>query len=160
MKVEKGCLVKLEYKTIVDGNVVDSSEIHKPIEVVYGHTSISKELADKIKGKEKGFEFELKQTVNSKPVRSEFSYGSFDEDTVELMKKNKEIELEVNKFWYPFKVIDVDEEKDRIILEYEDPFKGKSVLHKIKILDVHKLDLKEVIKHEKTDEEDSETDFE
>jgi FKBP-type peptidyl-prolyl cis-trans isomerase 2 len=113
--------------------------MHKTIEIVFGYTNISKELSDKIKGKEKGFSFEFKQSVDSKPMVVEFTYDTFDEDTIELMKKDKEIELEINKFWYPFKVIKINEDDNKIVLEYEDPLVGKNVLHKIKIVDVESL---------------------
>jgi len=154
MKVEKESLVKLEYETYVDGKLVDSSKMHKPIEVVYGHTDISPELDKNIKGKSEGYSFEIKQTVNSKPVRAEFTYDTFDEDTLELMKRDKSIELELNKFWYPFKVIEANEDANIVVLEYEDPFAGKNVLHKLKIISVQHLDMVKKDVKEKDSEED------
>lgn len=149
--VDNNCLVTLDYETYVEGKLVDSSKMHKTIEIVFGHTEISEELANKLKGQKKGHTFEIRQSVQQKPIRAEFTYATFDEDTLGLMKRDKDIELEINKFWYPFKVIEVNEDANRVILEYEDPYAGKNVLHKLKIVDINKLNLvKKDVKKEKS----------
>ena len=154
MKVEKETVVLLGYETHVDGKIIDSSEIHKPIEIAYGFTSISSEMDKKIKGQEKGFKFELRQTIDSNPMDLEFEISSFDDDTQELMKNNEEVELEMKGTWYPFEVTKFDPTNNIVHLRYEDPFAGKKVLHKLEILNVKPLPLSEKHGAEKSDKEE------
>jgi len=70
------------------------------------------------------------------------------------MKRDKSKELELNKFWYPFKVIEANEDANVVVLEYEDPFAGKNVLHKLKIISVQHLDMVKKDVKEKDSEED------
>ena len=138
-KIVKGSQVTLDYETFVDGKLIDSSKMHKPIEIVFGFTSISKDLEKNISGKTKGHKFEINQTIDSKPVKMELPLDNLDDETIKIIQNNEEVELEINKFWYPFKVIKVNPIKNTAILEYKDPFIGKNVINKIQIRDVKKV---------------------
>jgi len=139
-KIEKGKLVILEYETYVDGKLIDSSKLHKPLEIVYGFTKIYKGLEDALKDKSEGDSFEIKQKVNSKPITIELPLDNFDDQTIEIIQNNKYFEFGTDEGrTFFFEVLKVNLNKNTALLKYYDPLEGKTLVQKIKIKEVRDL---------------------
>jgi len=72
-KVESGVVVSMEYTLHVDGELLDSSEGHGPLQYLAGHRNIVAGLEDAMMGMQLG---ESKDVV----VAPADGYGEFDED--------------------------------------------------------------------------------
>jgi FKBP-type peptidyl-prolyl cis-trans isomerase 2 len=142
-KIEKGKLVVLEYKTFAENKLIDSSEMHKPLEIVYGFTKISKALEEKLKDKSVGDSFEIKQKVNTPATTIELPLDNFDDTTVEIIQNNKFVDFEMEGQIFYFEVLKVNPDKNTAILKYSDPFQGKTLIHKLKVKEIKDLIKKE-----------------
>lgn len=141
--VKKGKLVRLDYETYEGKKLIDSSKMHKTIDIVFGHTKTSKTLDSKIKGQKIGFEFEISQKIDSEPVTLEFNYTDFDDETIETMKEEKETELEMNGSRFLCEIVHINEDENRVIIKYKDYFSGKKIKHKLRIKEIRDLKVKE-----------------
>lgn len=140
--VEKGKVVRLNYETFVDKKLIDSSKLHKPLEIVFGYTKTSKVMNKNLEGQKVGYKFEINQKIDTKPIRMELNYSNFDDDTIDMMKKESNIEVEMNKSKYNCKVISISEEDNTVIVEYTDYFAGKTVNHKLEIVEIRDVNVK------------------
>ena len=136
--IENGDIVKLDYETFVEEKLIDSSTMTKPIEFVMGKANIYKQLEKELLGKDKGFTYEFSQKVDSKSVIFEVDLSDFDDESLDVLKTNKEIDFRFNDLIYPCKVKELNTDKNKVVLEYSDPFAGKTLLFKIKVKEIKK----------------------
>jgi FKBP-type peptidyl-prolyl cis-trans isomerase SlyD len=139
MAIEDGKKVTFEYTLTVDGEVVDSSKDHAPLEYIHGSGQIIPGLANQLEGLKKGDEKEV-------AVPPEEAYGQVNPEAFREVPKEelpKEVKPEVGMLLQaqtsegqviPAKITEVKE--DSIILDLNHPLAGKTLNFEVVILSV------------------------
>lgn len=139
MAIQNGRKVPLEYTLTVDGEVVDSSEKHGPLQYTHGEGQIISGLADRLEGLQEGAE----KTIEVSP---EQAYGKMNPEAFKEFPKSslpQDLEPKVgmllqvqrqNGQAVPAKISEVKE--DSIILDLNHPLAGKTLTFDVKILSV------------------------
>ena len=139
MAIHSGSRVAFDYTLTVDGNVVDSSEGREPLVYTQGDGKLLPGLAKRLEGLKVGDE----RSVELKP---EEAYGNpdpaaFREIPVSQLPPNMKPAVgmmlqgqDKNGRAYPAKIAKVN--KDSVLMDFNHPLAGKTLLFKIKIISV------------------------
>ena len=137
MKISNQKLVSMTYSIHEGTNLLEN--VDKPVSFIYGkETNLLPIVENSLKGKEKGNELTIE-------VSPELGFGDIDENLVfvdsvdnvpkEYSKIGMQIDFENDKgMKRKFRVTNVD--KDKITFDGNHPFSGKTLVYKIKIIDV------------------------
>ena len=137
MKISNQKLVSMTYSIHEGTNLLEN--VDKPVSFIYGkETNLLPIVENSLKGKEKGNELTIE-------VNPELGFGEIDENLIfvdsvdnvpkEYSKIGMQIDFENDKgMKRKFRVTNVD--KDKITFDGNHPFSGKTLVYKIKIIDV------------------------
>ena len=137
MKISNQKLVSMTYSIHEGTNLLEN--VDTPVSFIYGkETNLLPIVENSLKGKEKGNELTIE-------VSPELGFGEIDENLIfvdsthnvpkEYSKIGMQIDFENDKgMKRKFRVTDVD--KDKITFDGNHPFSGKTLVYKIKIIDV------------------------
>ena len=137
MKISNQKLVSMTYSIHEGTNLLEN--VDQPVSFIYGkETNLLPIVASSLKGKEKGNELTIE-------VSPELGFGEIDENLIfvdstdnvpkEYSKIGMQIDFENDKgMKRKFRVTNVD--KDKITFDGNHPFSGKTLVYKIKIIDV------------------------
>ena len=137
MKISNQKLVSMTYSIHEDANLLEN--VDTPVSFIYGkETNLLPIVENSLKGKEKGNELTIE-------VSPELGFGEIDENLIfvdstdnvpkEYSKIGMQIDFENDKgMKRKFRVTNVD--KDKITFDVNHPFSGKTLVYKIKIIDV------------------------
>ena len=137
MKISNQKLVSMTYSIHEGTNLLEN--VDTPVSFIYGkETNLLPIVENSLKGKEKGNELTIE-------VSPELGFGDIDENLVfvdsvdnvpkEYSKIGMQIDFENDKgMKRKFRVTNVDE--DKITFDGNHPFSGKTLVYKIKIIDV------------------------
>ena len=137
MKISNQKLVSMTYSIHEGTNLLEN--VDTPVSFIYGkETSLLPIVENSLKGKEKGNELTIE-------VSPELGFGDIDENLIfvdsvdnvpkEYSKIGMQIDFENDKgMKRKFRVTNVD--KDKITFDGNHPFSGKTLVYKIKIIDV------------------------
>lgn len=137
MKISNQKLVSMTYSIHEGTNLLEN--VDTPVSFIYGkETNLLPIVENSLKGKEKGNEL----TIEASP---ELGFGEIDENLIfvdstdnvpkEYSKIGMQIDFENDKgMKRKFRVTNVD--KDKITFDGNHPFSGKTLVYKIKIIDV------------------------
>ena len=137
MKISNQKLVSMTYSIHEGTNLLEN--VDTPVSFIYGkETNLLPIVENSLKGKEKGNEL----TIEESP---ELGFGEIDENLIfvdstdnvpkEYSKIGMQIDFENDKgMKRKFRVTNVD--KDKITFDGNHPFSGKTLVYKIKIIDV------------------------
>ena len=137
MKISDQKLVSMTYSIHEGTNLLEN--VDTPVSFIYGkETNLLPIVENSLKGKEKGNELTIE-------VSPELGFGDIDENLVfvdsvdnvpkEYSKIGMQIDFENDKgMKRKFRVTNVD--KDKITFDGNHPFSGKTLVYKIKIIDV------------------------
>ena len=137
MKISNQKLVSMTYSIHEGTNLLEN--VDKPVSFIYGkETNLLPIVENSLKGKEKGNELTIE-------VSPELGFGEIDENLIfvdstdnvpkEYSKIGMQIDFENDKgMKRKFRVTNVD--KDKITFDGNHPFSGKTLVYKIKIIDV------------------------
>ena len=137
MKISNQKLVSMTYSIHEGTNLLEN--VDTPVSFIYGkETNLLPIVENSLKGKEKGNELTIE-------VSPELGFGEIDENLIfvdstdnvpkEYSKIGMEIDFENDKgMKRKFRVTNVD--KDKITFDGNHPFSGKTLVYKIKIIDV------------------------
>ena len=137
MKISNQKLVSMTYSIHEGTNLLEN--VDTPVSFIYGkETNLLPIVENSLKGKEKGNELTIE-------VSPELGFGEIDENLVfvdsvdnvpkEYSKIGMQIDFENDKgMKRKFRVTNVD--KDKITFDGNHPFSGKTLVYKIKIIDV------------------------
>jgi len=140
MTIKKGDKIKVDYNgKLEDGNVFDSSEKNGPLEFEVGSGMIIKGFDNAVIGMKKGEEKE----ITIKPAEA---YGEIHKELVQKVPRDKlpaEPEPKAGMvlvlqspdgMQFPAKIAEVT--KDEVAIDLNHPLAGKTLIFKIKIVDV------------------------
>ena len=142
MKISNQKLVSMTYSIHEDANLLEN--VDTPVSFIYGkETNLLPIVENSLKGKEKGNELTIE-------VSPELGFGEIDENLIfvdstdnvpkEYSKIGVQIDFENDKgMKRKFRVTNVD--KDKITFDGNHPFSGKTLVYKIKIIDVSSTEL-------------------
>ena len=137
MKISNQKLVSMTYSIHEGTNLLEN--VDTPVSFIYGkETNLLPIVENSLKGKEKGNELTIE-------VSPELGFGEIDENLIfvdssdnvpkEYSKIGMQIDFENDKgIKRKFRVTNVD--KDKITFDGNHPFSGKTLVYKIKIIDV------------------------
>ncbi len=137
MKISNQKLVSMTYSIHEGTNLLEN--VDTPVSFIYGkETNLLPIVENSLKGKEKGNELTIE-------VSPELGFGEVDENLIfvdstdnvpkEYSKIGMQIDFENDKgMKRKFRVTNVD--KDKITFDGNHPFSGKTLVYKIKIIDV------------------------
>ena len=137
MKISNQKLVSMTYSIHEGTNLLEN--VDTPVSFIYGkETNLLPIVENSLKGKEKGNELTIE-------VSPELGFGEIDENLIfidstdnvpkEYSKIGMQIDFENDKgMKRKFRVTDID--KDKITFDGNHPFSGKTLVYKIKIIDV------------------------
>jgi FKBP-type peptidyl-prolyl cis-trans isomerase SlyD len=137
MKISNQKLVSMTYSIHEGTNLLEN--VDTPVSFIYGkETNLLPIVENSLKGKEKGNELTIE-------VSPELGFGEIDENLIfvdsvdnvpkEYSKVGMQIDFENDKgMKRKFRVTNVD--KDKITFDGNHPFSGKTLVYKIKIIDV------------------------
>lgn len=137
MKISNQKLVSMTYSIHEGTNLLEN--VDTPVSFIYGkETNLLPIVENSLKGKEKGNELTIE-------VSPELGFGEIDENLIfvdstdnvpkEYSKIGMQIDFENDKgIKRKFRVTNVD--KDKITFDGNHPFSGKTLIYKIKIIDV------------------------
>jgi FKBP-type peptidyl-prolyl cis-trans isomerase SlyD len=137
MKISNQKLVSMTYSIHEGTNLLEN--VDKPVSFIYGkETNLLPIVENSLKGKEKGNELTIE-------VNPELGFGEIDENLIfvdsvdnvpkEYSKVGMQIDFENDKgMKRKFRVTNID--KDKITFDGNHPFSGKTLVYKIKIVDV------------------------
>ena len=137
MKISDQKLVSMTYSIHEGTNLLEN--VDTPVSFIYGkETNLLPIVENSLKGKEKGNELTIE-------VSPELGFGEIDENLIfvdsvdnvpkEYSKIGMQIDFENDKgMKRKFRVTNVD--KDKITFDGNHPFSGKTLVYKIKIIDV------------------------
>ncbi len=137
MKISNQKLVSMTYSIHEGPNLLEN--VDTPVSFIYGkETNLLPIVENSLKGKEKGNELTIE-------VSPELGFGEIDENLIfvdstdnvpkEYSKIGMQIDFENDKgMKRKFRVTNVD--KDKITFDGNHPFSGKTLVYKIKIIDV------------------------
>ena len=137
MKISNQKLVSMTYSIHEGTNLLEN--VDTPVSFIYGkETNLLPIVENSLKGKEKGNELTIE-------VSPELGFGEIDENLIfvdsvnnvpkEYTKIGMQIDFENDKgMKRKFRVTNVD--KDKITFDGNHPFSGKTLVYKIKIIDV------------------------
>ena len=137
MKISNQKLVSMTYSIHEGTNLLEN--VDTPVSFIYGkETNLLPIVENSLKGKEKGNELTIE-------VSPELGFGEIDENLIfvdsinnvpkEYSKIGMQIDFENDKgMKRKFRVTNVD--KDKITFDGNHPFSGKTLVYKIKIIDV------------------------
>jgi len=137
MKISNQKLVSMTYSIHEGTNLLEN--VDTPVSFIYGkETNLLPIVENSLKGKEKGNELTIE-------VSPELGFGEIDENLIfvdstdnvpkEYSKIGMQIDFENDKgMKRNFRVTNVD--KDKITFDGNHPFSGKTLVYKIKIIDV------------------------
>ena len=137
MKISNQKLVSMTYSIHEGTNLLEN--VDTPVSFIYGkETNLLPIVENSLKGKEKGNELTIE-------VSPELGFGEIDENLIfvdstdnvpkEYSKIGMQIDFENDKgMKRKFRVTNVD--KDKITFDGNHPFSGKTLVYKIKIVDV------------------------
>ena len=137
MKISNQKLVSMTYSIHEGTNLIEN--VDTPVSFIYGkETNLLPIVENSLKGKEKGNELTIE-------VSPELGFGEIDENLIfvdstdnvpkEYSKIGMQIDFENDKgMKRKFRVTNVD--KDKITFDGNHPFSGKTLVYKIKIIDV------------------------
>ena len=137
MKISDQKLVSMTYSIHEGTNLLEN--VDTPVSFIYGkETNLLPIVENSLKGKEKGNELTIE-------VSPELGFGEIDENLIfvdssdnvpkEYSKIGMQIDFENDKgIKRKFRVTNVD--KDKITFDGNHPFSGKTLVYKIKIIDV------------------------
>ena len=137
MKISNQKLVSMTYSIHEGTNLLEN--VDTPVSFIYGkETNLLPIVENSLKGKEKGNEVTIE-------VSPELGFGEIDENLIfvdstdnvpkEYSKIGMQIDFENDKgMKRKFRVTNVD--KDKITFDGNHPFSGKTLVYKIKIIDV------------------------
>ena len=137
MKISDQKLVSMTYSIHEGTNLLEN--VDTPVSFIYGkETNLLPIVENSLKGKEKGNELTIE-------VSPELGFGDIDENLIfvdsvdnvpkEYSKIGMQIDFENDKgMKRKFRVTNVD--KDKITFDGNHPFSGKTLVYKIKIIDV------------------------
>ena len=137
MKISDQKLVSMTYSIHEGTNLLEN--VDTPVSFIYGkETNLLPIVENSLKGKEKGNELTIE-------VSPELGFGEIDENLIfvdsrdnvpkEYSKIGMQIDFENDKgMKRKFRVTNVD--KDKITFDGNQPFSGKTLVYKIKIIDV------------------------
>ena len=137
MKISNQKLVSMTYSIHEGANLLEN--VDTPVSFIYGkETNLLPIVENSLKGKEKGNELTIE-------VSPELGFGEIDENLIfvdstdnvpkEYSKIGMQIDFENDKgMKRKFRVTNVD--KDKITFDGNHPFSGKTLVYKIKIIDV------------------------
>jgi FKBP-type peptidyl-prolyl cis-trans isomerase SlyD len=137
MKISNQKLVSMTYSIHEGTNLLEN--VDTPVSFIYGkETNLLPIVENSLKGKEKGNELTIE-------VSPELGFGEIDENLIfvdstdnvpkEYSKIGVQIDFENDKgMKRKFRVTNVD--KDKITFDGNHPFSGKTLVYKIKIIDV------------------------
>jgi len=142
MKISNQKLVSMTYSIHEGTNLLEN--VDTPVSFIYGkETNLLPIVENSLKGKEKGNELTIE-------VSPELGFGEIDENLIfvdsvdnvpkEYSKIGMQIDFENDKgMKRKFRVTNVD--KDKITFDGNHPFSGKTLVYKIKIIDVSSTEL-------------------
>ena len=137
MKISNQKLVSMTYSIHEGTNLLEN--VDTPVSFIYGkETNLLPIVENSLKGKEKGNELTIE-------VSPELGFGEIDENLIfvdskdnvpkEYSKIGMQIDFENDKgMKRKFRVTNID--KDKITFDGNHPFSGKTLVYKIKIVDV------------------------
>ena len=137
MKISNQKLVSMTYSIYEGTNLLEN--VDTPVSFIYGkETNLLPIVENSLKGKEKGNELTIE-------VSPELGFGEIDENLIfvdsvdnvpkEYSKIGMQIDFENEKgMKRKFRVTNV--EKDKITFDGNHPFSGKTLVYKIRIIDV------------------------
>tara|TARA_A100001011_G_scaffold242735_1_gene250744 strand:- start:64 stop:501 length:438 start_codon:yes stop_codon:yes gene_type:complete len=137
MKISNQKLVSMTYSIHEGTNLLEN--VDTPVSFIYGkETNLLPIVENSLKGKEKGNELTIE-------VSPKLGFGEIDENLIfvdsrdnvpkEYSKIGMQIDFENDKgMKRKFRVTNVD--KDKITFDGNHPFSGKTLVYKIKIIDV------------------------
>ena len=137
MKISNQKLVSMTYSIHEGTNLLEN--VDAPVSFIYGkETNLLPIVENSLKGKEKGNELTIE-------VSPELGFGDIDENLIfvdsvdnvpkEYSKIGMQIDFENDKgMKRKFRVTNLD--KDKITFDGNHPFSGKTLVYKIKIIDV------------------------
>ena len=137
MKISNQKLVSMTYSIHEGTNLLEN--VDTPVSFIYGkETNLLPIVENSLKGKERGNELTIE-------VSPELGFGEIDENLIfvdsrdnvpkEYSKIGMQIDFENDKgMKRKFRVTNVD--KDKITFDGNHPFSGKTLVYKIKIIDV------------------------
>ena len=137
MKISNQKLVSMTYSIHEGTNLLEN--VDTPVSFIYGkETNLLPIVENSLKGKEKGNELTIE-------VSPELGFGEIDENLIfvdsrdnvpkEYSKIGMQIDFENDKgMKRKFRVTSID--KDKITFDGNHPFSGKTLVYKIKIIDV------------------------
>ena len=137
MKISNQKLVSMTYSIHEGTNLLEN--VDTPVSFIYGkETNLLPIVENSLKGKEKGNELTIE-------VSPDLGFGDIDENLIfvdsvdnvpnEYSKIGMQIDFENDKgMKRKFRVTNVD--KDKITFDGNHPFSGKTLVYKIKIIDV------------------------
>jgi FKBP-type peptidyl-prolyl cis-trans isomerase SlyD len=137
MKISNQKLVSMTYSIHEGTNLLEN--VDTPVSFIYGkETNLLPIVENSLKGKEKGNELTIE-------VSPELGFGEIDENLIfvdstdnvpkEYSKIGMQIDFENDKgMKRKFRVTNID--KDKITFDGNHPFSGKTLVYKIKIIDV------------------------
>ena len=137
MKISNQKLVSMTYSIHEGTNLLEN--VDTPVSFIYGkETNLLPIVENSLKGKEKGNELTIE-------VSPELGFGEIDENLIfvdstdnvpkEYSKIGMQIDFENDKgMKRKFRVTNVDQ--DKITFDGNHPFSGKTLVYKIKIIDV------------------------
>ena len=142
MKISNQKLVSMTYSIHEGNNLLENVDM--PVSFIYGkETNLLPIVESSLKGKEKGNEITIE-------VSPELGFGEIDDDLIfidsidnvpkEYSKIGMQIDFENDKgLKRKFRVTNVD--KEQITFDGNHPFSGKTLVYKIKIIDVAETEL-------------------
>ena len=137
MKISNQKLVSMTYSIHEGANLLEN--VDTPVSFIYGRETNLLPIVEKsLKGKEKGNELTIE-------VSPELGFGNIDKNLIfidstnnvpkEYSKIGMQIDFENDKgLKRKFRVTNIDE--DKITFDGNHPFSGKTLIYKIKIMDV------------------------
>ena len=137
MKISNQKLVSMTYSIHEGTNLLEN--VDTPVSFIYGkETNLLPIVENSLKGKEKGNELTIE-------VSPELGFGNIDKNLIfiestnnvpkEYSKIGMQIDFENDKgLKRKFRVTNID--KDKITFDGNHPFSGKTLIYKIKIIDV------------------------
>ena len=138
-QVGNGVVVSMDYKLTVDGDVVDSSEEHGPLEYLQGHGNIIPGLESEMAGMKIG-------DSKNVTVAPEDGYGDFDPDAIVDVDRGDfppEIPVEIgvelqvaDDHGHPMLATIVEIADDVVTLDTNHPLAGKELHFEVKVVDL------------------------
>lgn len=147
MNIEKDMVVSIDYKlTGDDGNLIDASEVGKPLAYLHGHANIIEGLEEALDGKEVG------NTVKIS-IPPEKAYGHPDAELVDLVPKSQfedpeELEIggqiiaETEEGQMMFTVLEITD--GEVKLDGNHPLAGMTLNFDVEVKEIRKATSKEL----------------